>query len=337
MKKERDITFDILKGIGILFMLTAHSLGGYVHSFAYSFHMPLFFIVSGYFFRKKPIKECAKSNFQRLILPLVFTILLMFLISIIENIFGVDGVRKPKDVLEMLLYANGSSSNFGKIFGDFSNVGSPWFLGCLFWAKLVYNMLSERMVFYNLAVVTFILSVLSVICGQYILLPYSLLQGLSVLPFLWIGEYARKEQLTHGLLAKQRFIIAVLVVGWSVSTFYDVLNIAGFKWDWYVIPNILFSAAGVWVMYCFSKLISRLPYVSRFVAILGEFSIVFVCFPVIESYFIPIKEIIPDIPFKFGVILAIKVLWAILSFLIVVNIPFLRIVYGVNKELFKKL
>ena len=47
--KRRDLSIDILKGIGISLVLVAHSLGGVVSRFAYSFHMPLFFIVAGLF------------------------------------------------------------------------------------------------------------------------------------------------------------------------------------------------------------------------------------------------------------------------------------------------
>ena len=46
--KQRNEAIDILKGIGIILVLTAHSLEGVVSQFAYTFHMPLFFIVMGF-------------------------------------------------------------------------------------------------------------------------------------------------------------------------------------------------------------------------------------------------------------------------------------------------
>lgn len=337
--KERDISIDILKGIGILFMLSAHSLGGYVHSFAYSFHMPLFFIISGYFFRIRGITECVKGNARRLLWPLVFTTLLMLTISVMESLWRVENVKSPSEVLEMLLYANGSSHNYHKIWGDFSCIGSPWFLGCLFWAKIIYNALHHiSMTFIRLGVLSFLLSVLSVIFGQFIVLPYSLLQGISVLPFLWIGEYVKKESFsTIMFTGKTRWLMWVFVIGWMVSTFFDVLSIAGFKWEWYVIPNIFFASAGVGVMYQISKSIMKLPYISKFLSFLGEYSLVFVCFPVIESYFIPLKEIIPNMSFRLEFILMVKVLWAIMCLLLVVKIPFVRNIFGVRTINFRNL
>lgn len=51
MKKKRDITFDIMKGVAILAMIAGHCfIPLKLHHFIYIWHMPLFFMVSGYFF-----------------------------------------------------------------------------------------------------------------------------------------------------------------------------------------------------------------------------------------------------------------------------------------------
>lgn len=53
MRSERDETVDIVKGIGILLVLLGHVVpyGSYPCRYIFSFHMPLFFIVSGVLFR----------------------------------------------------------------------------------------------------------------------------------------------------------------------------------------------------------------------------------------------------------------------------------------------
>lgn len=50
---ERNDTIDIMKGIGILLVMLGHFVDGFAHTFIYSFHMPLFFVLAGYF--AKPI------------------------------------------------------------------------------------------------------------------------------------------------------------------------------------------------------------------------------------------------------------------------------------------
>lgn len=50
--KKRDITFDIAKGIGILFVVLGHANMS-ANKFVSLFHMALFFIISGIFIKAK--------------------------------------------------------------------------------------------------------------------------------------------------------------------------------------------------------------------------------------------------------------------------------------------
>lgn len=45
-------SLDILKGIGIILVVVGHMIGNqlYIRPWIYAFHMPLFFMVSGYCF-----------------------------------------------------------------------------------------------------------------------------------------------------------------------------------------------------------------------------------------------------------------------------------------------
>lgn len=53
---------DIAKGIGMLMVLVGHTYAGFLCSLANSFHMPLFFIISGYFFKPSQRKELIKKD-----------------------------------------------------------------------------------------------------------------------------------------------------------------------------------------------------------------------------------------------------------------------------------
>lgn len=51
-EKKRDISFDIAKGIGMFLVVMGHVHGmNRTYGVIYSFHMPLFFLISGYFFK----------------------------------------------------------------------------------------------------------------------------------------------------------------------------------------------------------------------------------------------------------------------------------------------
>ena len=82
---NRDLTFDIMKGVGILLVLAGHywpeSYWYWAHKTIYSFHVPLFFLVAGYFSKppKAGILAVVNKNAKRLLLPFVFTQLLLVL------------------------------------------------------------------------------------------------------------------------------------------------------------------------------------------------------------------------------------------------------------------
>lgn len=88
----RDYSIDIAKGIAILFVYLGHSIIYHpielanmyewchiLERFIASFNMPLFFIISGYLFslsKKNTVQTC-KDKFKRLVIPYLFTMLIV--------------------------------------------------------------------------------------------------------------------------------------------------------------------------------------------------------------------------------------------------------------------
>lgn len=65
-KNENRIDWvDISKGLGIILVIIGHCvyLGGLIHNWIFSFHMPLFFILSGIFIRKIKLNSFIKNDF----------------------------------------------------------------------------------------------------------------------------------------------------------------------------------------------------------------------------------------------------------------------------------
>ena len=88
---DKRITYiDIAKGLGILVIVLAHNdLAGYhptLHKFIYAFHIPLFFFLSGMFFRpERAFGETTRRRFNTLMKPYFFT---LFMIYLGEATFG---------------------------------------------------------------------------------------------------------------------------------------------------------------------------------------------------------------------------------------------------------
>ncbi len=85
--KERIGYIDVARGMGILLVAMAHTglslVAPYLHKLIYSFHMPLFFFLSGYFFdATTPFLAFLKKRFHAVLKPYLFTIFLIYLTSV---------------------------------------------------------------------------------------------------------------------------------------------------------------------------------------------------------------------------------------------------------------
>ena len=96
---KRDIYWDIIKGVAIFLVVLGHSLQyfyidsaysntDFLFNFIYSFHMPLFMVVSGYFAYSsfsKPIYEVFKKKFIQIMIPNVTWSLLTSILVYLNN------------------------------------------------------------------------------------------------------------------------------------------------------------------------------------------------------------------------------------------------------------
>ena len=141
--KARNEAVDILKGIGIVLVLTAHSLEGFVSKFAYTFHMPLFFIVTGLFISEYVGGEGdsfatwwrrrAWKDFIRLINPALFTIGIILIVSSLSYILKDSYLQDPIE----LIWNETSDGKQNHI----NMLGNLWFLFALFFAKQFFFVL----------------------------------------------------------------------------------------------------------------------------------------------------------------------------------------------------
>ena len=122
---------DSLKGFGMICVVLGHlSLGFYVEKYIYSFHMVLFFFISGMLYSSKNdenIFVLIKKKAVSLLIPFLIWDMASFLVDVFlfhENL--VDAIIK-------FLFLHGKESWDAPI----------WFLLALFWTEILYNMLKR--------------------------------------------------------------------------------------------------------------------------------------------------------------------------------------------------
>lgn len=324
----RNEAIDILKGIGITLVLVAHSLEGFFSQFAYTFHMPLFFIVAGLFIAETEgttsfyewWKKVAKKDFKRLLLPAIFTIgIILTLYSLLWIIKGYD---TPSPL--SLIWNN----NPDKLLGNIIILGNLWFLFALFFAKQAFYIVRQN---YNTQLIPFvciIVGAVAIIIGRWVTLPLCILVSISVLPFI-SGGYLLKHRGGPDKGIPNWFYLSIIV--WIVYIFYGKLRIGDLQYSWGYVLDIVAASGGTLFFYQISKFLSmKTRYVRQVLSFLGTYSLILICAPGIETYCFPMLELIPAMPYRFVFVLLGKVVWCVLAVYACLKIPFLQNIFGVK-------
>ncbi len=131
--KKRIEYIDLYKGIGIMLMIMAHvNFWGQLDHFIHAFHMPMFFVASGYLYQKKSSEELSFGIFllkksKSMLIPYFVFGIINFIVFVILEGFSVDP-------LIHLIFIN----NHGVAIA-----GALWFITALLIAETVYFLLDR--------------------------------------------------------------------------------------------------------------------------------------------------------------------------------------------------
>jgi len=121
--KERIAYLDIAKGLGIIFVILAHiGISEMFDTWMYSFHLPLFYLVSGMCFNcRDSIKDFFVRRIKRCIIPY----------------FCLGMVVVAVEAYTGYLYEKGWKANFIRLLVQ-KRYSTLWFLATLFFASLLF-------------------------------------------------------------------------------------------------------------------------------------------------------------------------------------------------------
>ena len=209
---------DIVKGIAIIAVIVGRSVayGSALHRFIFAFHMPLFFLLSGYTFKIKTFKEVASSSAKRLLVPYA---IIFFLWQIVYCL-----LRTPDDLTAdsfyrycmTALFASGTSNAAQGI----EQVGMEWFLMCLFVSRILFNQIMRVLqgtrygALPGHAVVFGLLAALGVGIGSRggFYLPLSLDVAFIATGFMWCGYAMRERDFVNRYASKWYCMLISLVL-----------------------------------------------------------------------------------------------------------------------------
>jgi fucose 4-O-acetylase-like acetyltransferase len=333
---NRQEIFDVIKGIAILLMVLGHSLppftiGYYIRNgFIYSFHMPLFFIVSGYFYKPKPTTVQIKKDFKLLIIPYLFTAGLLVFYGLFTDLYG--NVTFPNETIKWFRICFYGSYNPNVPLGNW--VGPVWFLIALFWCRTAFSFLFSDDKKKNVIYFVVIPMVISYIF-KFIYVPLYVLQGLTALIFYYIGYYVKENDLLN---KKYPFSgILLLLVVWIYCIFFSHIDMQVGYYDNFII-NVIGAVSASYFIYILSKfIVKRLLIITRLLAYAGRCSLIVLCFHSIdfsiEPVLIPKIQSMISMPSQghfFRYFIVVRFIYTFLAILIIPKIKILRGVFNIK-------
>ena len=263
----RNATFDMLKGIGILLVIIGHTFMKEIGPYIQAFHMPLFFIVAGYFFKYRSVKDQFVRDLRRLIVPYLFVVTITTLIAFVKDF---------KATRELNLHL-----------GTLYECGTPaWFLLALFGTKQIFNLLFLSSKRYYL-LYAFLLSSIPCLITHCIEIDPTLAIGSSICGVLFyaVGYYVNVNQILIKSEPYKAYIVIIALLLWLNTSIYGAVDMHYCIFKLWII-DFLGACSGVYLCYALCNYIkNRTIRAKNLLTRIGYYSFVIYSFHAIEYVF----------------------------------------------------
>lgn len=221
MQTERVHWIDIARGIGIIFIIYAHMLGSRdLRYLFYSFHIPLFFFLSGVVYNHKKYSNFFtffKKSAKGLLLPYFIFAFISYILWLTQ--LKTSGLFSQENIRQFLSIFYGNSNNGLMAFNNIL-----WFLPTLFVTRLLFAFINR--IFAKAKVLIFVLILFSVfgylfsIFAANIKFPFGAETAISAVVFYAAGFLWNQSEKAKLLLSKYKYFlfVSLLIIGTYIST-----------------------------------------------------------------------------------------------------------------------
>lgn len=296
MKSKRIDWIDIAKGITILLVIVGHSVGGRVKGMIYTFHMPLFFILSCTTYRLSEdgndLLRKSERGFRHLFLPAAKFYLLKTGIRMLQEraylaTLSLEGWKQYlANLITVFVAGSGVHLRIRDI--QIEPVGIPWFLMALFLGRCLFDYLHLRLSRKGFYASLAVCSLLGLFFGSVQWLPFSFDIALAIQPLflfgVWLRSYPmeKKTWRTFGLCFAVWFALYLLFRYGAHNSYLELTR------RLYPLYPLCFvgAVAGTMMVSSFSQLILPLRWIGPALRYLGKHSMVMLWVHYFDSFWI---------------------------------------------------
>lgn len=309
---------DALKGVGIFLMIIGHVMSP-IRDIIFSFHMPLFFFISGYLYKDRDAKDILFRNTKKVLLPYTLTSVFIWLLFIVKDQNWQWGLS--------IFLANGTDVVWGF---EGLMVGPLWFLVCYVVSVLGFHIvLKLKGKISQLLVILLLWGVAIIIKRSFGLQPLGILNAVPAMCCLWLGYCLKDESIKRIVCFNWAIVIGFII--WIVCLIYGKVSMAGLIYRLWVVQLI----GAFYATLLLYKLIKITPsWGGEFLSYIGQLSIVILCVHAVD-YMLNVSNTIVnhlDVSNIWGILLnmTLKLLFATIGTALIIKLPFLKKVYMTN-------
>lgn len=263
-------------------------------------------------------KIIIRKNFNRLVVPYLFTSFLLVVWALVLSFFKDDYNIVIRQFLSSLIASDQViHSQFGDLY-----IGPMWFLLALFWAKTAFLFISK----FNKTIVlvsSISISIVAMLINIYVIhIPWSILLGLSSLTFLSIGWWCNNNIIPL-------WIKIIVIICWPITILVSRMDMMATKYMYYPL-DILGACGGTLVIYWLSLYIkNKLQIISKILVWCGISSLAILCFHAFEGFSAIAYSIIIHSPFVLNDIgmIIFRYGLTLLMTVIALNTPIIKKIY----------
>ena len=288
---------DIAKGIAILAVIIGHvsirmaglSYGAStVTAVCFTFHMPLFFLLSGYFLHYER-RFNWKTEIQRLVVPYFVAALAVVVLEAMTAFIlrdqpqGMSFKRYVWEWFNAAIYGAAVLTD-KEVWPQTFRIGAIWFLLALFWARLFVTAACKTRCS---GILVLILAITGDISARYIFLPFSIQAGMTVSIYVYLGTLARRHNMMEYLHSHRLVLIPALLIWLYAILHFNGFGIGGADLGTTpvdVARNIIGSLGGIVTMIIISIYIEQFGHwTSSHLAEIGRISLLILVIHIIDD------------------------------------------------------
>lgn len=276
LEKQRDVSIDVAKGLGILAVILGHC-GASVVSI---FHMPFFFIMSGVFMSKRgEMSEFIKRRARRVLVPYLFGVCLTIICAVIKDIISGDIGAVGSDILKWFLaglYGKGAKGNF--LVPGIVKIGALWFLLATFYGTVIVRRFLENK---SLIVIAAVIAYVGFATKEIVFLPFSLQNGMVASFFIAIGVYCKQYEIFN---RKPDLFVIGGCIGLCIFAIVNHITLSMVNLNFpYGLLNIAVALAVSYLVVKLAQVITeKYPLLKRLLAYCGTNSLIILVYHAVE-------------------------------------------------------